>query len=106
MATVSQFAAPRDGEASFWFAYDTIPLGPPGAHERGDSVAVRSPVGTARPHSGLRMAPFRWTFQKSTNLAIATQLTAPSGPASTHSDLRVAPLCWASQEPTNVATVS
>ena len=31
MAKVSQFAAPRDGEASFWFAYDNIPLGPPGA---------------------------------------------------------------------------
>ena len=25
VATVSQFAAPRDGEASFWPAYDTTP---------------------------------------------------------------------------------
>ena len=33
MASVSQFAAPRDGEASFWFAYDTTPLGLPGTPE-------------------------------------------------------------------------
>ena len=45
VAAVSQFAGPRDGEASFWSAYDTIPLGPPEAHENGDSFAIRSPQG-------------------------------------------------------------
>ena len=44
-ATVSQFAAPRDGEVSFWFAYDTTPLDLPGALERCGSFAVRSPQG-------------------------------------------------------------
>ena len=37
VAAVSQFAAPIDSEAFFW------PLGLTGAHERGDSFAVRSP---------------------------------------------------------------
>ena len=45
VAAVSQFAAPRDGEASFWFAYDTTSLVLPGAPERGDSFAIRSPQG-------------------------------------------------------------
>ena len=44
MGTVSQFATPRDGEASFGFAHEVIPLGLPGAHERGGSLPVRSPV--------------------------------------------------------------
>ena len=57
VAAVSQFAAPRDGEASFWFAYDTIPLGPPEAHESGDAFAFRSPPGLVRPDSGLRVPP-------------------------------------------------
>ena len=45
VAAVSQFAAPRDGEASFWFAYDTTPLGLPGAPESGVRFAVRSSQG-------------------------------------------------------------
>ena len=44
-ATVSQLAAPRDGEVSSWSAYDTNPLDLPGAHERCGSFAVRSPQG-------------------------------------------------------------
>ena len=44
VASVSQFATPRDGEASFWFAYGTIPLDFPEVHELGDSYAVDSPV--------------------------------------------------------------
>ena len=61
MATVSQLAAPRNGDALFWSAYGTTPLGLPGAfesfwsahdttqlgfqaaRESGDSVAFRSP---------------------------------------------------------------
>ena len=31
--TISQFAAPRGGEASFWSAYDATPLGLHSAHE-------------------------------------------------------------------------
>ena len=42
VSAVSEFAAPREGKASFWFAFDTIPLGPPEAHETGDSFAVCS----------------------------------------------------------------
>ena len=67
VATASQFAAPRDGdasfwsaygslkwrqlrssqppgdgEASFWVAYDTTQHDPPGVHESDDSFAVRS----------------------------------------------------------------
>ena len=44
VATASQIAAPRDGEASFWFAREVTPLGLPGARERGGSLTVRSPV--------------------------------------------------------------
>ena len=61
MATVSQFAAPSDGEASFRYAYDTAPLGLPEAHERGDSFAYRSPPGTSRSHSDVRVTSLRWT---------------------------------------------
>ena len=43
MATVSQFAAPRDGEASLWSACGSSPLGLPGAHQSGDSFAIRGP---------------------------------------------------------------
>ena len=43
MATISQFAAPREGEASFWSVYNATPLGLLGAPERGDCFAVRSP---------------------------------------------------------------
>ena len=45
MATVPQFAVPRGGEASFWFWYDSTPLGIPGNHKRRDSFSGRSPQG-------------------------------------------------------------
>ena len=45
MTTVWQFAAPRDGEASFWFASDATALGLPGAPERGVRFTVRGPQG-------------------------------------------------------------
>ena len=93
MVAVSPFAAPKgrgsqdaalkDGEASFWSAYDTIALGSPGAHESCDSFAVRIPQG-------------RRGFIRSSR---------PPGTARHHADMRMAPLLWASQEPTNVATV-
>ena len=35
VVAVSQFAAPRDVEPSFWFAHDTIPLGLPGRSLQG-----------------------------------------------------------------------
>ena len=44
VAAISPFATLRDGEASFWTAYDTIPLGLPRS-PRGDSFALRSPQG-------------------------------------------------------------
>ena len=45
LATASQFAAPRDGKASFWSAYDTTPLGLPGIRERCGCFAVHNPQG-------------------------------------------------------------
>ena len=45
VVTVSQFAASRAGEASFWFASAAAALGLPGAPERGVSFAVRAPQG-------------------------------------------------------------
>ena len=96
MASVSQFAAPKDGDASFWFVYNATPPGLPGAPERGDSFAVRSPQGrrglilicvwhhsagqlpvTAMPHSDLRMASLRWASQEATNVATASLFAAP-----------------------------
>ena len=68
VATVSQFAAPMDGEASFRSAYDVTPLAPPAPTESGDTLAARSPPGTARLHSGLRM-----------NAATVSQFAAPKG---------------------------
>ena len=51
LATASQFAAPRGGEAEFLSAYDATPLDPPGAHEHGDSFVIRGPQG----RRGLRL---------------------------------------------------
>ena len=51
LATASQFAAPRGGEAEFLFAYDATPLDTPGAHEHGDSFVIRGPQG----RRGLRL---------------------------------------------------
>ena len=44
VAAISPFAVLRDGEVSFWTAYDTIPLGLPRS-PRGDSFTIRSPQG-------------------------------------------------------------
>ena len=57
-------------------------------------------------HSDLRMASRRWTSQKPTNIATASQFAAPSGTARPHSDVIMAPLCRASQEPPKPPTVS
>ena len=43
VVTISQFAARRDGEASFWSAYDTTSLGLPGARDRCGNFAVHNP---------------------------------------------------------------
>ena len=48
-----QDATLRDSEASLWSAYDTIPLGPPGAHENCDSSHFTPPE-TAMPYSDPR----------------------------------------------------
>ena len=77
MATVSQFAAPRGGEASFSSACHVTPLDPSGAHERGDSFALRSPPGPARPHSNLRITSLRWTRQQPPKVATVSLLAAP-----------------------------
>ena len=105
MASVLQFAAPRDGDASFWFVYNATPPGLPGAPERGDSFAVRSPKGRRRlilicvsRHSAWSpRSPRKWQQFRSSR---------PPGPARPHYVLRVTALRWGSQEPTKVASVS
>ena len=106
MVTVSQFAAPRGGEASLWSACGSSPLGLPGAYESGGSFAVRTPQG----RRGLILIcvwhhSARWTSQEPTELATVSQRQTP-GAATPHSDLRIKLLRWASEEPTKVATVS
>ena len=87
----SQDAALKDGEASFWFAYDTIPLGPPGAHDSGDSFAVRSPQGrrgfflarVGHHSAGPPGSPRTWRQFRNSQ---------PPGTARLHSGLRMTPL--------------
>ena len=76
VATASQLAVPRDGEASFCSAYDTTPLGFQAAHESGDSFAVCSSPWTARLQSGLRMTPPRWASQEPTKTVTVSQFAA------------------------------
>ena len=102
MASDSQFAAPKDGEASFWFACDATPLGLPGAPESGDSFAFRSPQGrrglmpicvwhhSAGPTGG----PRTWRRFRSSQ---------PPRTARPHSDVIEPPLWWDSQEPATVS---
>ena len=80
-------------------------LDPPGAHERGDSFADRSHLGTARPprapvgrhYAGPPRSTRKWRqFRRSQP---PRDGEASSGPRRTS-------LCWTSQEPTKVATVS
>ena len=105
VATVSQFAAPRDGEASLWSACGSSPLGLPGAHESGDSFAVRSPqrrrclilIRVGRHAGGPPRSKRRWRQFRSSQ---------PPGTARPHSDMRITSLRWTRQQPTNVATVS
>ena len=104
-ATVSQFAAPRDGEVSFWFAYDTTSLVLPGAPERGDSFAVRSPQGrrglilicVSRHSAWSLRSPRKWRQFRSSR---------PPGVARPHYALRTTPLRWGYHEPTKLASVS
>ena len=74
MATVWRFAAPKDGEASFWFASDATALGPPGVPERGVSFTVRGPQG----RRGFIFACVKHHFSKDDpNLATVSQLAIP-----------------------------
>ena len=106
MATISQFAAPGDGEASSRSAYDVTPLDPPAAPASGDGLVARNPQG--RRGLILRWVAMRWALdpQEPTNVATVSQLAAPQGAASYSCDLRKTYLRWAPQEPTKVATVS
>ena len=101
----SQDATLRDSDASFWFVCNATPPGLPGAPERGDSFAVRSPQGRRRlilicvsRHSAWSpRSPRKWRQFRSSR---------PPGPARPHYVLRMTPLRWASHEPTKVASVS
>ena len=74
MATVSQFAALMDGEASFWPAYDTTS---PRSPRKWRQFRTSQPPGTARPHSDLRMTSLRWTRQQPPQVATVSLLAAP-----------------------------
>ena len=93
MASVSRFAAPRDGDASFWFVYNATPPGLPGAPEHGDSFAVRSRPGVATPHSDPRITSLRLVSQDPPNVATVSQFAAPrAGEASLSSAYDTTPL--------------
>ena len=57
--TLSQIAAPKDGEVSSDLPKDVTALDPPGAHESSDGFADRSPPGMAKSNLSLRSASFR-----------------------------------------------
>ena len=94
MASVSQFAAPRDGDASVWFVCNATPPGLREAPERGDIFAVRSPQGRRRlilicvsRHSAWSpRTPRKWRRFRSSR---------PPGPARPDYVLRMTPLRWA-----------
>ena len=67
MVAVSQFAAPKGRGALFLVCALHHPARPPRTQ----------PSGTARPHSGLRMTPFRWAPQEPTKVATVSQFAAP-----------------------------
>ena len=73
VAAIPQFAPLGDGEASFWSAYDTIPLGLPGAHERGDSFAIRSPHGR---RGSILACVWHHSSHESTKVATVSQVAA------------------------------
>ena len=68
VATVSLFAAPRDGEASLWSAYDIAPVGLLGPRERCGNFAIRNPQGRRglalvsvwHPSAGPPRSPRTW----------------------------------------------
>ena len=104
VATVSQFAAPRDGEASFGIACDTTPPGLPGAHKRGDSLTVRSQgrrglllIRVGHHAAGQAKSKRRWPHFR---------CSQPPGTARLHSDLRTRSLRWTRLQPTKVANIS
>ena len=78
MATVSLFAAPRDGKASFWSAYDTAPVGLLGTREHCGNFAIRSPQGRRGPTLvGVILTPLRWAPQQPTKVATVSHFAAP-----------------------------
>ena len=104
VATVSLFAAPRDGEASFGIACDTTPPGLPGAHKRGDSLTVRSQgrrglllIRVGHHAAGQAKSKRRWPHFR---------CSQPPGTARLHSDLRMRSLRWTRLQPTKVANIS
>ena len=104
-ASVSQFAAPRDGDASFWLVYNATSPGLPGAPERGDSFAVRSPQGRRRLILICISRYSAWSPRSLRKWRVFRSLRPP-GPARPHYVLRMTPLRWGSHEPTKVASVS
>ena len=78
MATISLFAAPRDGEASFWSAYDIALVGLLGTREHCGNFAIRSPQGRRGPTLvSVILTPLRWAPQQPTKVATVSQFAAP-----------------------------
>ena len=76
MTSVSQFAAPRDGEASFWSACGTTPLDFQEPMKSCDSFAAADPGGGEAPLC-LRIKSFRWASEESTKLLTVSQFAVP-----------------------------
>ena len=82
LATASLSAAPRRGKASYGSAHDATPLG---------QCRNSQPPGTARPHYVLRMPPPRWGSQEPTKVASVSQSAAPRGPPDWHQTAQKGP---------------
>ena len=89
---------PRDGEVSIECAYDIIPLGVPGAHERGDGLVVHSPQGR---RGLILMCVGQHSARPPRSLQAWRQLRSSRPPrtARSQSSARTTSLRWASQEP-------
>ena len=77
MATALQIAATQGRRGLLVIRARHPPLDLPGAHDSGDSLAVRSPHGRARSHSVLDKTSLRSTSQEPTKLANGSQFAAP-----------------------------
>ena len=105
MATVSLFAAHRDGGVAYSDARMTPPRWAPQEPTEvatvSQSAAPRG--GTARIPSDAHMATLRLTSQEPAKCHDSA-VRSPQGQARSHSDARMTTLRWSSREPAEVST--